>query len=578
MNNSTARIFGFFARTYPLRTGLVILSLFLMAIMEMFGIVTLLPLISLISEDIGAPPPIIAGFMTGLFDFLHLPLTLPYMLVFIVAVMILKALLMLTAMWQVAVSAARVVSDLRFALLRNVLGANWSYYTTMTTGGSVNALGTEALRSADVYQQACNLLAFIMLIVVYAVLALMVSWKVTLAALAAGTVIAFFFLPLVRFGRHYGQQETRLLSDSSRHFSEALTSVKPIRAMGREAHFISMLSKLIDGLEISQKKKIIATDTIKHAAEPVIVIFVAIGLYFSVKYTVLPLTQLLFLAFLFHRLATRMIAAQRVFQGVVVNESALNVIRERIDEAHRAEEVFAGAHDPALTQAIEFENVSFSYDSHEVLKNISVRLDAHKLHAVIGGSGAGKTTFVDLVIGLHRPASGQILLDGVDLTEVNLRQWRSMIGYVPQDVMLFHDTVYRNVTLGDETISREDAKKALKAAGAWPFVEALENGLDEVVGEGGGRISGGQRQRIAIARAIVHKPVLLILDEATSALDKETEKGILEAIRKLTQDMTVIAIAHQDSVLAYADNVLRLENGVLAKENTGRRAGRSSGQ
>src|SRR5690606_21587447 len=149
-----------------------------------------------------------------------------------------------------------------------------------------------------------------------------------------------------------------------------------------------------------------------------------------------------------------------------------------------------------------------------------------KLTTLIGPSGAGKTTLSDVLLGLVRPRSGQILVDGVPLEELNLEQWRELVGYVPQELFLFHDTVMNNVTLGDPHITPEEVREALEAAGAWSFVEQLPQGMDTVVGERGTLLSGGQRQRISIARALVRKPKLLLLDEVTSALDPATEAEI----------------------------------------------------
>jgi ATP-binding cassette subfamily C protein len=186
----------------------------------------------------------------------------------------------------------------------------------------------------------------------------------------------------------------------------------------------------------------------------------------------------------------------------------------------------------------------------------------------VGPSGSGKTTIIDLVIGLLRPESGEIRIDGVPFDTIDLRAWRRMVGYVPQETVLLHDTVLHNVTLGDPAISQAQARAALEKAGAWDFVRALPDGLGTVVGERGGRLSGGQRQRIAIARALIDAPRLLILDEATSALDGESEAEIIATLRALKHDLTILAITHNESLANAADVVHRLEVG-----GTLRRAG-----
>ena len=180
---------------------------------------------------------------------------------------------------------------------------------------------------------------------------------------------------------------------------------------------------------------------------------------------------------------------------------------------------------------------------------------------LVGASGAGKTTVVDLIIGLLRPQKGEIWIDELSLAHVDLKRWRSMIGYVPQETLLLHDSVFNNITLGDPDLGPESVENALRAAGALEFVEAMPQGMHSIVGERGGKLSGGQRQRIAIARALVHQPQLLILDEATSALDPDSESTIGRTLQKLRGALTIIAISHQQTLIQSADRAYCIENG-----------------
>ncbi|HKG75561.1 MAG TPA: ATP-binding cassette domain-containing protein, partial [Aestuariivirgaceae bacterium] len=178
-----------------------------------------------------------------------------------------------------------------------------------------------------------------------------------------------------------------------------------------------------------------------------------------------------------------------------------------------------------------------------------------------GASGAGKTTIIDLLTGLYRPSSGRILVDGVDLTDISLKEWRRMIGYVPQELTLLHTSVIENITLGDVTIGTERVWQALVLAGAADFVRELPDGLEGDVGEMGAKVSGGQRQRLALARAIVARPKLLILDEVTSALDPETERDICDRINALAGEFTVVAITHRPAWSRIASNLYKVAGG-----------------
>ena len=208
--------------------------------------------------------------------------------------------------------------------------------------------------------------------------------------------------------------------------------------------------------------------------------------------------------------------------------------------------------------------LTFAYDKRTIFEDLSLTIPAGYFTSIVGPSGVGKTTVVDLAIGLIRPQRGEVLLDDQPLSQIDLRAWRKMIGYVPQETLLLHDSVYRNVTLGDPDLQDQDVEYALRAAGAWAFVQDLPEGAHSSVGEHGSRLSGGQRQRIAIARALAQRPKLLILDEATSALDSETEAAICQTLRDLRGGMTILAISHQTGLIEAADRVYRLEHGAAA--------------
>jgi ATP-binding cassette, subfamily C, bacterial len=189
---------------------------------------------------------------------------------------------------------------------------------------------------------------------------------------------------------------------------------------------------------------------------------------------------------------------------------------------------------------------------------------------ITGASGSGKTTLTDLLLGFYEPQGGRVLVDGRPLSDIDLQAWRGMIGYVPQELVLFHDSVLANVTLGDPRLGEAEARAALEAAGAWDFVAALPEGVHSVVGEKGAKLSGGQRQRVALARALAGRPKLLILDEVTSALDPRTERDICRNIDALGRDMTILAITHREAWTEIADRTYRVEDGMVELVKDGR--------
>jgi ATP-binding cassette subfamily C protein len=248
---------------------------------------------------------------------------------------------------------------------------------------------------------------------------------------------------------------------------------------------------------------------------------------------------------------------------MVTCESAFWSLRATIEQAEAAHELPRGREQPCLRKGITLKDVGLFYGEQRVLRNVSLCIPAGQVTAIIGPSGAGKTSTVDVIIGLVQPQAGEVWIDEVPLGEIDLRAWRGMVGYVPQETLLLHESVFLNVTLGDPLFTLAEVEAALRSAGAWDFVAALAEGVHTTVGERGSRFSGGQRQRIAIARALVHKPRLLILDEATASLDPASEAAICATVKKLRGSMTILLISHQLVLLEAADNIYRLEGGTV---------------
>jgi len=257
---------------------------------------------------------------------------------------------------------------------------------------------------------------------------------------------------------------------------------------------------------------------------------------------------------------------QKYYQKMVAAGSAYWSLQEAVDEAANSREDVAGEPAPRLDKGISLRSVSFAHDERKVLDNVSIEIPAGCLTTLIGPSGSGKTTVLDLIMGLHRPTEGEVLIDGVPMQKVDIRSWRRQIGYVPQETLLLHDSVFNNVTLGDPDLDESQAERALRAAEAWDFVAAMPDGLHATVGEGGARFSSGQRQRIMLARALAHNPRLLVLDEATSALDPTSEAEICATLTHLAGRLTILAVSHQPALAEVADRVYRLADGKLVDD------------
>jgi len=224
-----------------------------------------------------------------------------------------------------------------------------------------------------------------------------------------------------------------------------------------------------------------------------------------------------------------------------------------------------------LTQfehSIEFKNVGFSYNDTPILKNINLTIQKGKTIALVGSSGAGKSSLADLVPRFHDVSSGEILIDGINIKAYTLHSIRSMMGIVTQEPILFNDTIAGNIALGIDNVNEQDIEHAAKVANAAHFIHKKEEGFHTNIGDRGGKLSGGERQRITIARAVLKNPPILILDEATSSLDTESERLVQDAINNMMQNRTSIVIAHRLSTIRHADEIIVLQKGEIAERGT----------
>ena len=242
---------------------------------------------------------------------------------------------------------------------------------------------------------------------------------------------------------------------------------------------------------------------------------------------------------------------------------------ERIDKIMNAENPIKEPANPAkidtLKDKIELKNISFSYDTREVLHNVSLEIPKGKTIALVGQSGSGKSTLVDLIPRYHDVQQGEVLIDGVNIKDFRVQDLRAIIGNVNQEAILFNDTFFNNIAFGCENATMEQVVEAAKIANAHEFIMATEFGYDTNIGDRGGRLSGGQRQRVSIARAILKNPPVLILDEATSALDTESERLVQDALEHLMKTRTTIAIAHRLSTIKHADEICVLHEGRIVE-------------
>ncbi|MFJ3370129.1 ABC transporter ATP-binding protein [Pseudomonas sp. NPDC086251] len=551
-----------FGRSYPGRTVLMLLSLLLAGLVESISLTTMLPLISVMLED--QPHSRLATHVFEIMVSIGLQPTIPTMLVVIVVGLTLSNLLILLGNRQVGYTVAHVATDLRVDLIKALLGSRWEYYLRQPAGALANAVATEAYRASTAYEHAANMLALGIQAVAYAAIALVVSWQAAIISLLVGFALLSVLRGLVKASRRAGKSQTRLMRELLVQLTDTLGSVKPLKAMAREDIADSLLRHHAGELNTAMEREVMSRETLRALQEPMLAVLAAAGLYMGYVLGGLPLSSVMVLIFVVVRMLGLLHKAQQRYHRMAAQESAYWAINESIDCAIADAEPVGGTRAPTLKRQIVFDNIQFGYGDRQVLKNVSMRFPVGSFTSLIGPSGSGKTTVLDLLCSLLIPQSGRIWVDDIEIQDLDRRKWRRLIGYVTQETLLLHDSILANVTLGDKALTAADAERALRQAGAWQFVQESPDGLHAIVGERGAKLSGGQRQRIVIARALAHRPRLLILDEATSALDPESEAAICQALKSLTPEITIIAVSHRPAMIRIADQILELRDGKVS--------------
>jgi ATP-binding cassette subfamily C protein len=558
-------------KAYPWRTAFALAAILLAGVADGLSITALLPLLNIATRgktgaELALPETGDAGgkleaFIVDGLASVGLEATLGVLLTVIVVAVIIKSLLLLASETHVGFSAAHITTDLRLELLRSILATRWDYFLHQPIGKLANSMALEAKRSSQSYIFGITMLTFMVQALIYSGIALAMSWKATLTVFGIALFILLISNNLVRMSKRAGKKQTLLSKSLLVRLTDTLQSVKPLKAMAREKLAGAILNSETSKLNRALQKQVFSQAALGAIQTPLFAVIIASGIYLALDHWGMQFATVMVLVVLLSRVLSQLGKVQKTYQKMVMHESAFWSIRQTIEQADREREMAGGTRDAALESGIRFEHVTFGYNEKRILEDVSLEIPAKSLTTIIGPSGTGKTTFIDLIIGLYRPDSGTIWLDDMPLEEINLEQWRRKLGYVPQEQILLHDSVMINVTFGDPELTRADAEAALRAAGAWEFVSALPEGMDSSVGERGAKLSGGQRQRIMIARALAHKPEVLILDEPTSALDPASEQRICDTLRNLGREYTILAISHQTALADVADQTWRLEHG-----------------
>jgi len=559
-------LFRVLARLGTGRAIVLLVLMFLNSLLEGLGLATLLPVLLMAAG--GDAPQKVSPFAGAVLKAAHvigLPTQLWSLALVAGSALVLREVFGFAILLFTGYTISDIIARLRHRILAALVKARWPWFQEERLGGMAISLAQFTDYAASAMDYAILATTLLMRAAVYVVLIVFISGWLSLGLFAAALIMFAPLLGIISLTRRYSGRLSVAMEGLSAYFTDVFASIKTIKAMGREESVKPLFDRYIHRLNKLRKRVLLTTKGLIALQNILAIVLVFGALAIAVSWLKLSIVEVGLIAGLMLSIVKTLSRAFRVLQTVAQNEPYLWRIEELIRSARAAGEHAGGSVTPKLGKSITFDRVCFSYPGKQVLKDVSFSIPAGRLTVFIGPSGAGKTTIVDLVTALYHPDAGEILVDGIPLRELDLHAWRSMIGYVPQELILLNGTVRDNVTLGAD-VSDADLQRALELAGAADFVAELPDGPNTDLGERGVKLSGGQRQRLSLARALVRKPRLLILDEVTSALDPKTEKRLVEQIGALSGgEMTIIAITHTTAWLTAADQVLHLQAGKVTQ-------------
>jgi subfamily B ATP-binding cassette protein MsbA len=477
---------------------------------------------------------------------------------------------------QISVRAQEgLVRDVRSRLFSHLLTLEMDFFQRTRAGQLISAMITEVDQTKTVIT-ASLLSLFQNLVVVVTTLFILsqISIRLTLLTLAFVPLLVLGLQILLRRLRSHAQARARERGEITATITERLGAIRLIRSYGEEERESSRFHAQAE----RYRKRVIRTQRFSSLTSPLTEIFsgflVILIIWAGTKPGLVGLQSALApeAIIVFLMAALKLSSPLKTIASFPASMAVTLASAERVFDLldQPPAELEAPGEEPArFEREIAFDQASFRYGNGDlVLSEVSFRMSRGKVVALVGPSGAGKTTAADLLPRFHDPTSGQILMDGVPLTKLTRRSLRALMGVVSQETVLLNDTVLANIAYGSPGATREQVEDAAKAANASSFIAALPHGYDTMLGERGTRLSGGQRQRIAIARALLRDPPILILDEATSALDTESERLVQQAIERLMHHRTVLVIAHRLATVRNADEIVVLDAGRVVQRGT----------
>ena len=461
---------------------------------------------------------------------------------------------------------------LRMLIFEQLQSLSLSYYSQTRSGELINSVTSEVNQVQQAFNVVSNFMTSGSTLLAYVIAMFWISWPLSIVAVMLLSLLSVGLSTLIGKVREASFELPKANGRFASVAIEFINGIRVVKGSGTQDFERRRMYGAIEGiLKVNYKVTAMSAlvgPLVEGASITILLAMVLLAFHFFVmgsgELRAASLLTFMFTLFRMRPLVSQVNQTRTKFSRF---QGPLHNIKELLRQDDKVYLENGTIPFSGLEEAIDLVSLDFGYDVDEpVLRDITLSIKKEQTTALVGGTGAGKTTLVDLIPRFHDPTRGQVLIDGVDLRELEINSLRHRMAIVSQDTFIFSNSVRNNIAYGMEDVDEAAIREVAQQANAWDFIQELPEGLDTLLGDRGVRLSGGQRQRIAIARALLRDPEILILDEATSALDSLTERLIQESIEKLSKGRTVIAIAHRLSTIARADKVVVLEQGQIVEQ------------
>lgn len=552
----------------PQILGLTGLS-FVSGILEGIGINAVIPLLTFVLGLQDPATDFLSRFIQTIFSWAHVPFVPKYLLAFIVILFVSKAAVSLWLNYIQIGITTEYERRTRSRLFSFTLRSSWPYLLREKLGNLETALTIDTPAATSVLTKLAFMITIVAGLIMYLVVAFAISPLITCATILLGVLVFAALRPLMSRVHATSTQRAEGYRAVVEHIGEHVSGLKSVKAYSVSEAAIESGDTLFGSIKTLSARLQLYQQIATQAIAPIGVVYIGAVLSLAFKTSFISVAALPAILYLIYRIFTYVQQLQNTVQNALEQMPHLERVLALEAAAGGSPETARGDRPFILQKELAFEDVSFSYDNGpEVLKRVSFKVPRGSMVGIVGPSGAGKTTCVDLMLRLLEPTNGAIRADGVDGRTISLDEWRKHVAYVSQDPFILHGTIRENIAFYDPTLTDEDILHAAQSAHIDDFIATSSRGLDTLVGGPGVRLSAGERQRIVIARALARKPELLILDEATSALDNESEAHIKRVVDELKGTMTIIAIAHRLSTVMDSDQLVVLSDGGVVEQGS----------